>query len=232
MAPIRTYTNWNKRSSDAEDQKEPFRKYFFICEGANTEVWYFRKLIDMRKQLGIHPLIDIRLMEKTEEDANLSNPKALIEFAESQKDVASNKFDKKHDTMIIVFDADIYKNKPDDFKEIYEAGIQNNILAITNPSFELFLLLHYENAYDEIIMPNSEQILQNQKIGKRRYITMLFTERSGMNPQENPAIGDLAANIRVAICQEKSLNQDAPNALGNLTCNIGKIIQGIMDDVV
>lgn len=232
MAPIRTYTDWNKRPSDAEDQKEPFRKYFFICEGANTEVWYFRKLIDMRKQLGIHPMIDIRLMEKTDEDAHLSNPKALIEFAEAQKGVAQNKFDKKHDKMIVVFDADIYKNKPDDFKEIYEAGIKNNILAITNPSFELFLLLHYENAYDEIIMPNSEQILQNQKIGKRRYITILFTDKSGMNPKENPAIGELAANIRVAICQERSLNQDVENALGNLTCNIGKIIQDIMDDVV
>lgn len=90
MAPIRTYTDWNKRPTDAENQKEPFRKYFFICEGANTEVWYFRKLIDMRKQLGIHPMIDIRLMEKIEEDANLSNPKALIEFAEVQKDVAEN----------------------------------------------------------------------------------------------------------------------------------------------
>lgn len=39
MAPIRTYTDWNKRSSDAEDQKEPFRKYFFICEGANKEIF-------------------------------------------------------------------------------------------------------------------------------------------------------------------------------------------------
>lgn len=81
-------------------------------------------------------------------------------------------------------------------------------------------------------MPNSEQILQNQKIGKRRYITILFTDKSGMNPKENPAIGELAANIRVAICQERSLNQDVENALGNLTCNIGKIIQDIMDDVV
>ncbi len=28
MAPVRTYTDWNKRPSDAEDQREPFRKYF------------------------------------------------------------------------------------------------------------------------------------------------------------------------------------------------------------
>lgn len=232
MAPIRTYTAWNKRTSDAEEQKEPFRKYFFICEGANTEVWYFRKLIDMRKQLDIHPMIDIRLMEKTEEDAHLSNPKALIEFAEKQKKIANNKFDINHDRMVVVFDADIYKNKPDAFKEIYEMGCNNNILAITNPSFELFLLLHYERTYEEIIKPHSEEILQNRKIGKRRYITTLFTEKSGMNPKENPMVGELAANIHTAIGQERRLNQNAENAIGNLTSNIGKIIQEIMNDVV
>lgn len=232
MAPIRTYTDWNKRPSDGEDQKEPFRKYFFICEGANTEVWYFRKLIDMRKQLDIHPMIDIRLMEKTEEDTHLSNPKKLIEFAEAQKKIANNKFDINHDKMIVVFDADIYKNKPDAFKKIYKMGCNNNILAITNPSFELFLLLHYEGAYEEIIMAHSEEILQNRKIGKRRYITTLITEKSGMNPKENPMIGELAANIHTAIGQERRLNQDAENAIGNLTSNIGKIIQEIMNDVV
>ena len=51
--PIHTYTNWNTRPSDQEEQIEPFRKYFFICEGVNTETFYFRRLIDLRKQLGI-----------------------------------------------------------------------------------------------------------------------------------------------------------------------------------
>lgn len=232
MAPVRTYTDWNKRPSDAEDQREPFRKYFFICEGSNTEVWYFRKLIDMRKKLGIHPLIDIRLMEKTEKDAHLSNPGALIEFAEMQKDVEENQFDKKHDKMIVVFDADIYKNKPDKFKEIYDTGRKNNILAVTNPSFELFLLLHYKGSYEELILPKHDEILQNRKIGKRRYITALFTDKSGMNPKENPAIGELAVHIHTAIAQEEKLNQDAENALSNLTSNIGKIVQKIMNHVI
>lgn len=232
MAPIRTYTDWNKRPSDGEMQKEPFRKYFFICEGSNTEVWYFRHLIDRRKVLGIHPLIDIRLMEKTEGDAHLSNPKALIEFAEKQKGIAQNKFDSKHDKMVIVFDADIYKNKPDKFTEIYEMGRKNNILAITNPSFELFLLLHYEGSFEEIILPNRDAILDNRKLGKRRYIAALFTNKSGMNPKENPAIGELAVKIHIAIEQEKKLNQHPENALGNLTSNIGKIIQNIMNDKI
>ena len=74
--PIHTYTNWNTRPSDQEEQIEPFRKYFFICEGVNTETFCFRRLIDLRKQLGIHPLIDIRLWEKTDKDRDISYVKS------------------------------------------------------------------------------------------------------------------------------------------------------------
>lgn len=80
MAPVRSYTNWNCRENDAKEQIEPYRKYFFICEGANTETWYFRKLIDIRKSLNIHPLIDIRLLEKTDEDKDISFPRKLIKI--------------------------------------------------------------------------------------------------------------------------------------------------------
>lgn len=232
MAPIRTYTDWNKRPSDMEDQIEPYRKYFFICEGANTEVWYFRKLIDLRKTLRIHPMIDIRLMEKTGEDENVSNPKALIKFAESQKKITANNFDMKHDQMIIVFDADIYKNASERYKEIVEAGSKNNILAVTYPSFELYLLLHYEDAYIDIILPNADQILENKKIGKKRYVGKLFSDKSGMNSKENPSVGQLAEHIDLAIAQEEMLNQDIDDAIGKLTSNIGKIIQMIRNEKI
>lgn len=111
MAPVRSYTNWNSRTTDNEVQIEPYRKYFFICEGANTETWYFKKLIDIRKSLNIHPLIDIRLLEKTEGDRDISYPKNLIAFAEAQKDNQEIAFDKERDKMIIVFDADILRKK-------------------------------------------------------------------------------------------------------------------------
>lgn len=232
MAPIRTYTNWNKRPTDIEEKVEPYRKYFFICEGKNTEVWYFKKLIDIRKTLGIHPLIDIRLMEKTGEDDSISNPKALIEFAEKQKKITDNDFDIKHDKMIIVFDVDIYKTKPEVYKGILELVGEDNILAVTNPSFELFLLLHYMNSVNNIILPEKEQILRNKKEGKRRYITKRFTDISGMNPKENVAIGDLAIFIDTAIEQEKLLNQDIAKAIGLITCNIGKVIEDIRNDSI
>lgn len=109
MAPVRSYTNWNSRSTDNVEQREPYRKYFFICDGANTETWYFRKLIDIRKSLNIHPLIDIRLLEKTEEDKDISFPRKLIAFAKSQKENEEISFDKERDKMIVVFDADIFE---------------------------------------------------------------------------------------------------------------------------
>lgn len=59
MAPVRSYYNWNQRKSDTNEAIEPYRKYFFICEGANTETWYFEKLVDYKKELGINPNIDI-----------------------------------------------------------------------------------------------------------------------------------------------------------------------------
>ena len=109
--PVHTYTNWNSRPSDREEQVEPYRKYYFICEGANTETFYFEKLIDLRKDLGIHPLIDIRLWEKTEGDRNISFSKNLVRFAYEQKSLESNGFDVERDKMIIVFDGDIFEEK-------------------------------------------------------------------------------------------------------------------------
>lgn len=49
MAPVRSYYNWNQRKSDTNEAIEPYRKYFFICEGANTETLYFEKLVDYKK---------------------------------------------------------------------------------------------------------------------------------------------------------------------------------------
>ena len=228
MAPVRNYSNWNRRSSDQQEQLEPYQKFFIICEGANTEVFYFRKLIDLRKRLGIHPLIDICLLEKTEEDRNLSHPKRLLSFANQQKSNPCIAFDEEWDRMIVVIDTDVFENKQNDYLQIIaEAKRHNNILAVTNPAFELFLLLHYENSYETDIQPNEVQILENKKEHGRRFIDRLFSQKSGMNSKTNSQIGNLAENVDVAIEQEKKLNQDIEQCHGTLTCNIGKIISDI-----
>ena len=231
MPPIRTYTDWNKRPSDHEDQMEPFRKYVFICEGANKEVWYFRKLIDLRKRLGIHPLIDIRLWEKTEGDQDITYPRKLIEFAEARKADAELAFDRNHDRMIIVFDADIFSAKVTGYEDVVMLGEQyGDLLGITNPNFELYLLLHFPGAFEEDILPNAERLLRNEKVGNMRLSYSLLLSRTGINSKTNEAIGDLAEKVETAIEQEKHLNQDVHACLGRLTSNIGSLIEMIRAD--
>lgn len=230
MAPVRSYTNWNSRTTDNEIQKEPYRKYFFICEGINTETWYFRKLIDIRKSLRIHPLIDIRLLEKTEADKDVSYPKKLIAFAEAQKDNPEIAFDKERDKMIVVFDADIFESKVQNYDEIITLGEQNNILAVSNPAFELFLLLHFENSYEQDILPNADAIIKNQKEGNQTFIYRLLLKRTGVNSKKNSNIGKLAEKVDTAILQEKKINEDIHICRGKITCNIGKIIENIRND--
>lgn len=147
-------------------------------------------------------------LKKTEGDRDISFPRRLIEFAEKQKENSEIAFDKERDKMIIVFDGDIFEEKVLDYEEVIAEGEKNNILAVSNPAFELFLLLHYENSYEDDIEPNAEQIIQNEKDGHQTFIYKLLLARTGINPKKNSAIGELAKNIEIAIEQEKKINED------------------------
>ena len=235
MAPIRSYTNWNTRISNKETQIEPYKHYYFICEGKNTEKWYFEKFIDMKKELSISSLVSIEFLEKTGIHENWSNPKKLYELAEQCRKNGEISFDPKRDTMILVFDVDIYeKQDPSVYNEFIQIASKDNTICITNPSFELFLLLHYENSYKEIILPHKDEIIANNKVKagneRMRYIEYLFRKRSGLKPKTDSMIGELVNNVTIAIEQEKNLNNDVLSCRGKLTSNIGKVIQMIFEE--
>ena len=157
----------------------------------------------------------------------------LLEFAQEQKKNDEISFDEERDQMILVIDADIYEKKPKQYKQLLaKAEAYHDTLAVTNPAFELFLLLHYENSYQTDILPHAEEILENRKENNRRFISQLFSKKSGMNSKTNPKIGTLAKNIDIAIAQEKHLNQDPRKCNGTLTCNIGKLIEEIKNTKV
>ena len=240
MPPIREYRSWNLRESDELDEVEPRRKYVFICEGSKTEVHYFKALIDRRHQLGLHPLIALKLWEKTDSDRGLSNPRALIRFAQQEKASNTSLFDQANDRMVIVFDLDIYcrvgvgrkgaENGNSEFETLRREAADNDILAVTNPSFELFLLLHSNESYERLVRPYERKILENGKVGKQRFVQHLFSENYGMNPKSNPKIGQLAEYVEIAIEEEKNLNQNLDEAMVKLTCNLGSIIDAIRSD--
>lgn len=233
MAPIRTYSNWASRYVGEPEPIEPFKRYFILCEGANTEKWYFEKWIDLRKEASSHSPIEVIYLEKTGVDRDISFPGRLIEMANQYKKDPSTGFDDERDQIIAVFDADIFEDRSARYDDIVKQAEDSNIsLAVTNPSFELFLLLHYENSYQKIIYPNASKILKNEKEGAKRYISVKLTNISGINAKSNYRIGDLAKNVDIAIAQEINLNQDIHKCKGNLTSNVGQIIKKIQDEEV
>lgn len=228
--PVHTYTNWNKRQSDTEEQREPFRKYFFICEGANTETFYFKRLIDMRKELGIHPLIDICLWEKTGADKDISFAKNLVNFAFEQKKIENNGFDAERDKMIVVFDADIFEEKVQGYDELIQEIQKSDIAAVTNPGFELFLILHEEDSFEKYISGHECEFLSKDENGGYHHAYDVLRDITGMNAKKNSNIGDLAEKVLYAISQEKKINQDIHKCKGVVTSNVGCIIESIMKE--
>lgn len=232
MPPIILHSNWNQRPSDFESIVEPLRKYFFICEGANTESFYFKKLISIKKEVGIHSLIDLVFIEKTEEDKDISYPQKLVDFTKNERDklIESDKFEKNRDFMIITFDLDIFKNKVRNLDELLKQQDKHLIFGIAYPSFELFLLLHIDNSLDDIILPNKSIIIANEKIGSQRPCQVFLREATGKNSKTNDTIGDLAYHIDTAIYQEKLINQKTYKCLEDVTSNIALILEKIKNE--
>ena len=86
------------------------------------------------------------------------------------------------------------------------------------------------NAYHDIIRPHEGELLENRKQNKKRFAQALFTKEYRINPKSNPAVGDLAHDVDIAIEQEKHLNQDVGRCLEMLTCNVGQAIETIKND--
>lgn len=228
---LRVYDKWNSRNPNHSASIDPYRKYFFICEGSKTEVYYFRKLIDFRKNLGIHALIDIKLLERTQQDITNSHPKKLLEYAKCFQESEDAEFDIGHDKIIVVFDADIFEYRESDYGDIIEKAQGNGFLVgVTNPCFEIFLLLHFQDAYKNYIEPYLEELLKKENLGNHGLAYKLLHQQTNINSKTNEDIGNLAEYVKIAIEEEKFLNQDSHCCKGNVTSNIGVIIYNIMND--
>ena len=184
----------------------------------------------IRRKLGIHPFIDISILERTEGDVSISAPKRLVQFGSEYK--TRDCFDGERDTIVVVFDADVFERGQPHYSDILENARQENfVVGVTNPCFELFLLLHYENGFSEYIKPNISELLSPKGL-KNKLAYSILKQQAGVDSKSNKAIGELAEFVTIAIEEERFLNQDINDCKGKITSNIGQIIDVILDDSV
>lgn len=230
MPPLLAIETWSERT------ERPIRarkgRCFIIAEGANTEYWYFSELAVLLARKNLPKLIELVPIQRTGDDTNNSHPKRLLEQAQRVKNgEVGVDFDSKLDKIIFIFDLDIYKGREPDYLHVLSELQGVGGVAITNPSFELYLLLHLEGSYETLIQPNHCEILQNgyAKDSRQRFIAKLANEAIGANLKKSkPAVRALAANYPVAISQEQKLNQDTALGVQLLTSNVGKVLDEII----
>ena len=104
--------------------------------------------------------------------------------------------------MVVVFDADIFEEKVQGYDELIEQIEESDIAAVTDPGFELFLLLHIDGSYEQYILGYEVEFLTQDDKGSYSHAYRVLHDVTGMNAKRNPMIGDLAENVLSAISQE------------------------------
>ena len=231
MSPLREYRTLTTRFE--EDIKiEPLRRYYLIFEGANTERKYFQGIDNNRKELGINSQIELVILHKEGDISSFSHPIKLLELIEEKKKSLKRdgKFDKAIDRFVIVFDRDSYE-KSEDYVEFVEKASADNILTVTSPCFELWLILHYEKAVEKYVTPNKDKLFDNEKVSRAHsFASNLFSEISGTNPKSGSFFNKLMGSIDLAIEQEKALEQGILKMATEIGSNVGVLIEQMRED--
>ncbi|MBN2222136.1 MAG: RloB domain-containing protein [Vallitaleaceae bacterium] len=203
-----------------------------LFEGANTERKYFQGIDNNRKELGINSHIELVILHKEGEISSFSHPIKLLELIEEKKKSLKRdgKFDKSIDRFVIVFDRDSYDNS-EDYVGFIERASADNILAVTSPCFELWLILHFDDAVGMYIAPNKDRLFDNEKVSSSHtFASRLFSEISGINPKSGTFFNKLKAGIDLAIEQEKVLEQDILRMTTKIGSNVGALIEQMRED--
>lgn len=85
------------------------------------------------------------------------------------------------------------------YEELISSIEKTDIAAVSNPGFELFLLLHIEGSYEKYIKGQETQFLEKDEKERYSHAYHVLLEATGMNAKKNPMIGNLAENVLIAI---------------------------------
>jgi len=206
----------------------PKYKYYIIPEGEKTEIKYFNGVKENSEELGIKPLIEIIPIENEESEQGQSHPKKKIE--NFNKDLQDGKFVfyPEIDKVCFIVDRDPQNFKEVQFDEfVQQCAEQGYEVYVTNPTFELFLLMHD----DKILTLNKDEMLENKRQGTRkgkRFLELKLSEIFGCS-KTNLNFEKFKPNIKKAIKNEKAFCEDLDKLKEQLGSNVGKLLESIME---
>lgn len=125
----------------------------------------FNKLVENLK-VEEFPEIMNQLNRLTTKFPNLFAPDESIQ-SQLLSVITLTNFDSELDKIFIVLDRDRHSFTEEQFNQVLERSQDNNLnLGITNPCFEFFLLLHF----DDISDLDLDKLKENKKTGNKTYV--------------------------------------------------------------
>lgn len=169
-----------KRKIELKQRKENLRKelklFLIICEGEKTERFYFKEFRERNNGIRIEV-----------PNCSYTDPVNLVRFANKIKSAYDIDL-KRGDSIWCVFDADLNNN--DMIKKAgSEAGRDKIEIALSNPCFEVWYLLHFE--FSTAFMSTGQVV---QKL-KNSYIP-LYQKNKSVFDQLKPYLSRAIENAR------------------------------------
>ena len=136
------------------------RLFVIATEGEETEKQYFEDLTS--KDWYPNPRVIIEVLERS---SSASNPKRILKQLDERNKKRGLQFD---DELWLIIDRDKQSWTIEEIAEVAQVCVQKGYyLAVSNPCFELWLLLHIKSLeeYSDDILP---EFLDNKKVTSSR----------------------------------------------------------------
>ncbi|WP_099832612.1 RloB family protein [Streptococcus suis] len=175
------------------------------------------------------PTIVNQLSMLTKEFPDVFNSKEPIQ-SQLFSCLTLTKFDSDYDKIFIILDRDRHSFTKEQFEEALLKSQANNLfLGITNPCFEFFLLLHF----DDIIDLKYDELKENAKTGKKTYVerqlAKYLVEETGRTFRKNNYDTEFFINrIDVALTNVEKFEIENVN----LEDNVGSSVVNIVKEMI
>ena len=159
----RSGRNRERRSGRRTPFREPKLKMLIVCEGANTEKQYFEQFAKFHRNSLVEVIVE----------GGKGVPLTVVRAAKERKEKAISDAKRKDDEFLkyqwvwCVFDVDNHPNVPEARIMAADNGIE---LAISNPCFELWLLLHHRDCPGELHRHAAQTMLKDHVAGYDKHV--------------------------------------------------------------
>lgn len=213
------------RNSLMRERREAFRDARLIViasEGKDTERIYFKALAKEYTNLRVH----VHILERSENEQNNSSPEHVLKQLNDYK----SKYDlEADDELWLVVDKDRWTEAMLSHVATECSQEVAMHMALSNPCFELWLLLHMEDAAS-LSLEEQEQWMKNRRKSKNAdpYLKVRLRQKMGSYHESSYDALTLIAHIEDAIERARALDKNPtdrwPQTLGTRVYLLAKSV--------